>query len=71
MLMSTSPHSLWMLAGSVGTRASANLAVVSTFEREGSRVSLINFCEPVHKDLMLRVVRVPSHRKGVSDLASD
>ena len=64
MMMRTNPHALWLLAGSVQTRASSNFAVMSTFGKEGRRASLLNFCEPGHEAFMLRVLRVPSWKRG-------
>lgn len=42
----TSPLSLWVLVGSIVTRVSARLLVVSTIVSKGIRVSLVIFLEP-------------------------
>ena len=52
--MSTSLLSLWVLAGSVVTRASANLTVVSTFVIMGWRITLVDFCVLSYDVFMLR-----------------
>ena len=64
------PLSLWVLAGNMVTRASANLSVVSTFVRMGRRLSLVNFWKPWREVFMLRALRVPTWRIWDSDPAS-
>ena len=69
-LMRTSPHSLWVLAGSVVTRASANLSVVSTFVRKGRRISLLKYWESWHEVFILMALRILSWKRGDSVPAS-
>ena len=45
-------------------------SVVSSFVRKGRRIYLVNFCEPWHEVFMLRVLRVPSWKRGDSVPAS-
>ena len=63
VLLSTSPLSHWVLAGSRVTRGSANFSAVSTFVIKGKRFSLVNFCEPRHEVFLLTVSRAPSWRR--------
>jgi len=69
-LMSQSPRLLWVLAGSLFTRASANLSVEMTIFIKGSRISLLNFCEPWLEVFIWSVLRVPNWRRGDSVPAS-
>ena len=65
-VMSKSPFSLWVLAGSVMPRATANISVVFIFVNSGRRISLVNFCEPGCEVFLLRVLRAPFWMKGGS-----
>ena len=53
-----------MLAGSVVTRATASLFVVSTIVRKGKRVSLLILHEPCGEGFKWRVLRFPSSGEG-------
>lgn len=66
-LMTTSPVLLWVLAGTVVTRDSANLSVVYILVRKGRRVTLVKYAEPWSEVFMLRYL-VPSLKRGDSTL---
>ena len=62
----TSTHTLWVLAGSVLSRASASCLMVPTIVRKGRRVSLMFLCEPCGDVFNWRVLWVPSWVRGDS-----
>lgn len=64
--ISTSPLSLWVLTGSVDTRASASLFGASTILTNGRGVTLTTLHELCGEGFNWTILRVPSWRRGNS-----